>query len=286
MLEPELYIPSEELKKERNRLSPPFFPAPWAAEWGEDRYGLWQVLIYKEVRQLFRWLEPGTFMMGSTTNEHNRDDDEDYHKVTLTKGFWMADTTVTQNLWLAVMGGNPAQFQDDLQNPVEQVSWNDVQQFLSELNEKIPGMNALLPTEAQWEYGCRAGTTTPFSFGEDITTEEVNYDGNFPYRGGAEGVYRDTTVPVKSLPPNQWGLYEMHGNVWEWCSDTWERNLGLEHVIDPLTAGGGYRVVRGGSWDDRGYSVRSAFRDWLEPDGRLDDLGFRLSPGLIEQDTE
>ena len=116
------------------------------------------------------------------------------------------------------MGANPSHFKG-ADRPVEQVSWDDVQAFLRKLEALVPGIMADLPTEAEWEYACRAGTTTPFSFGSMITPEQVNYDGNLPYAGGEKGIYREETVPAKSLPPNPWGLYEMHGNVWEWCAD-------------------------------------------------------------------
>jgi len=130
------------------------------------------------------------------------------------------------------MGDNPAAFKESLSNPVETVSWDDVQQFIIKLNGLVPGLNACLPTEAQWEYACRAGTPTPFSFGKNITPEQVNYDGNYPYTGGEKGLFRRKTVPVKSLPANPWRLHEMHGNILEWCSD-WYGDYPTEAVIDP-----------------------------------------------------
>jgi formylglycine-generating enzyme len=177
------------------------------------------------------------------------------------------------------MGENPAEFRDNKNNPVEQVSWNDIQQFIKKLNLLIPGLNACLPTEAQWEYACRAGKTTPFSFGENITPEQVNYNGKYPYAGGKEGLKRGKTVPVKSLPPNPWGLYEMNGNVWEWCSD-WYGDYPSAPVVDPVDPSeGAARVLRGGSWVSSGGGTRSAGRDGGEPDARYDDVGFRLSLG-------
>ena len=151
---------------------------------GVDEYGLYVDLAIKGITQRFRWLEPGTFLMGSPETEPERYEDEVQHSVTLTQGFWLADTTVTQALWQAVMGNNPSSFQDDKNNPVENVSWDDAQAFIGKLNELIPGLQAKLPSEAQWEYACRAGTTTPFSFGGNITPELVNYNGDFPYAGG------------------------------------------------------------------------------------------------------
>ena len=259
---------------------PPQFPAPWACEWGEHRdYGLFMVVEVNGVRQCFRWLPPGTFMMGSPESELERWQEKSQHLVTLRLGFWLADTACTQALWLAVMGENPSEFKDDLNNPVETVSWDDCQVFISRLNELIPDLAARLATEAEWEYACRAGTTTPFSFGDNITPEQVNYNGDYPYKNGKKGLDRQKTVAVKSLPANPWGLYEMHGNVWEWCAD-WFGDYPTTAVENPtgptaFTA----RVVRGGSWGDDGRRVRSAYRSRNAPDDRCSSLGFRLALG-------
>jgi formylglycine-generating enzyme required for sulfatase activity len=130
------------------------------------------------------------------------------------------------------------------------VSWEAVQTFLDRLNALVPGLDAGLPSEAQWEYACRAGTTAPFSFGRNITPEQ-NYDGNYPYAGAEKGLYRERTVAVGSLPPNPWGLYEMHGNVWEWCAD-WYGPYPDGSQIDPAgPPDGSRRVLRGGSWGSR-----------------------------------
>ena len=160
------------------------FPPSWASDWGEDDYGLWMALTLDDVRQVFRWIAPGRFVMGSPEDEPERYDDETPHEVTLSRGYWLADTACTQAMWQAVMGENPSRFRDDARNPVENVSWNEVQAFIGELEKRVPGLTARLPSEAEWEYACRAGTTTPFSFGEDLTPERVNYDGNYPYAGG------------------------------------------------------------------------------------------------------
>ena len=198
----------------------------WPKPFGEDDYGLYVDVTVKNVSQRFRWLEPGSFWMGSPEHEPEREwsgeGTETLHPVTLSLGFWLADTTVTQAFWWAVMGNNPSYFTDDLNNPVEQVSWHDAQAFIDKLNQLLPGLSLQLPSEAQWEYTCRAGTNTPFSFGDNINTEQVNFDGNYPYAGAAKGLYREKTLPVKSLPANPWGLYQMHGNVWEWCADIWQ----------------------------------------------------------------
>ena len=260
---------------------PNAFPTWWAGAWGEDEAGLWMTLIFKEkdAQQTFRWIEPGAFLMGSPENEPERYENEIQHPVILTQGYWLADTACTQALWKAVMGDNPAFFKESLNNPVETVNWDDAQQFIAQLNKLVPGLNACLPTEAQWEYGCRAGTSTPFSFGENITPDQVNYNGNYPYTQGENGLYREKTVPVGSLPANLWGLYEMHGNLLEWCND-WYGDYPADPVTDPGgPAEGAYRVLRGGSWNNLGRVARSANRYRRAPDYRAQPFGFRLALG-------
>ncbi|MBR0239384.1 MAG: SUMF1/EgtB/PvdO family nonheme iron enzyme [Thermoguttaceae bacterium] len=233
----------------------------------------------------FRWCPRGTFMMGSPTSEEGRYDNETQHQVTLTKGFWMMKTEVTQKQWKAVMGSNPSHFQgDDL--PVEQVSWNNCQEFCKKCAQL--GFPVQLPTEAQWEYACRAGTTGA-------------YAGNLDDMAWYSSNSGSKTHPVGTKKPNAWGLYDMHGNVWEWCADwyddypsgsvtdlrkLWTVNL-LRYddylsgsVTDPTgPSSGDYRVVRGGSWfSDVGY-CRSAKRYLIDPGSRSDDLGFRLVKG-------
>jgi formylglycine-generating enzyme required for sulfatase activity len=239
------------------------------------------------VVQRMRWIPAGTFMMGSPEGEPEREDNETQHEVTLTQGFWLADTACTQELWEAVMGSNPSRFKR-ADKPVEQVSWDYCQEFLRRANNEHPGLGLRLPTEAEWEYACRAGTTTPFNFGSSITTtlfnfgstittDLANYNGNYPYAGGAEGVYRKSSVPVKSFVPNAWGLYQMHGNVWEWCAD-WCGDYPTDSATDPAgPAIGYYRVLRGGGWHSSARILRSAFRFGWAPESYPDDCGFRLS---------
>lgn len=271
------------------------WPPAWASAWGDDRYGLWAELEVEDsglsgglvlsgssgkVVQRLRWIEPGSFLMGSPDTEPGRYDDEGpQHPVTLTQGFWLADTACTQALWLAVVGGkNPSHFKEDTQCPVEQVSWDGVKEkFLPKLQALLPpNCEATLPTEAQWEYACRAGTTTPFSFGDTITPSLVNYDGNHPYNGGEEGEYRKRTVPVKTFLANGWGLYEMHGNVLEWCWDK-KRNYAEGAVVDPGAIGDGPRPLRGGSWLDFARGARSASRDGNHRVYRNGRVGFRVA---------
>lgn len=261
-------------------LFPDPFPAPWADEWFEDEYGLGMVLALGGARQCFRWIPPGRFLMGSPEDEPERDDGETQHPVILTQGYWLADTACTQALWLAIMDSNPSTFNDNSANPVENASWEDAQVFINKLNRLVPKLDARLPTEAEWEYACRAGTTTPFSFGQTIDPEQANYNGYYPYFGGREGWSRQKTVTVKSLPANPWGLYEMHGNVWEWCAD-WYGAYPSNQAINPLgPSEGSNHVLRGGSWFRSGGRARSACRRTDDPGGHYVTTSFRLALGL------
>ena len=243
----------------------------------EDKHGYYADLSVKGVAQRFRWIKSGKFMMGSPEKEKDRSNDETQHEVTLTRGYWLADTTCTQAFWQKVMGENPSHFKGP-EKPVERVSWEDAMKFISQLNEFRPDITARLPTEAEWEYACRAGTTTPFSFGEDISTDQVNYNGNYPYRG-SKGKYRETTIDVKQLPCSPWGLYEMHGNVWEWCMD-WYGDYDISQAINPTGAKRAQgRVWRGGSWRIFARDCRSAQRDHYSPGVRNDFVGVRLALG-------
>jgi formylglycine-generating enzyme required for sulfatase activity len=243
------------------------------ADAGYDNYGFWGIVTVKDIDILFRWIKPGKFLMGSPEEELERQDDELQHEVTLTGGFWMAETACTQELWEAVMGDNPSRFKGP-QRPVEQVSWEDVMDFIEHLNSLREDLNLRLPTEAEWEYACRAGTTSPFSFGSNITTSQVNYD---PYGKESEGLYRGETLDVKALPCNQWDLHQMHGNVWEWCLD-WYGGYKPGSIVDPIgPLDGRYRVMRGGCCHSCGAKVcRSANRAEQYPDFQGGQNGFRL----------
>ena len=226
----------------------------------------------------FVYIEPGTFMMGSPSNESGRGSNENQHKVTLTRGFYMQTTEVTQGQWKKVMGNNPSKFKNGDDYPVEQVSWNDVQEFIKKLNQKEGRNKYRLPTEAEWEYACRAGSTTPFSFGRCLSTDQANYNGNYPLDGCSKGEYREKTVSVASFSPNEWGLYDMHGNVWEWCQDRFG-DYSSDSVTDPKGPSwwSSNRVLRGGSWDNNARYCRSANRYSISPGYRYFYLGFRLS---------
>ncbi len=214
----------------------------------------------------------GEFMMGSPSNERDRNSDETQHRVRIGKDYRLGETEVTQGLWKAVMGGNPSHFSscgDDC--PVERVSWDDCQDFLRRLNGMVSGVRFRLPTEAEWEYAVRAGTTTPFNTGRCLNTDQANYNGrNFTYTGCSKGEYRDKTLRVKSFAPNDWGFYDMHGNVCEWCEDRY-----VADPSGPSTASG--RVYRGGGWYNFVWGCRSAKRHWTSPGVSSINLGFRLA---------
>lgn len=284
-----------------NPLPSPF-PPPWASAFGDDEYGLWLEFCVGDACQRLRWIAPGWFVMGPPEAETERiqaitqsykdwlQKEHPQHRVFISQGFWLADTACNQALWQAVMGQNPAHFHAGSQgspaHPVENVSWDDVQGFLQKLNNHLGLGQASLPTEAEWEYACRAGTTVPFWFGETISPDQVNYDGNYPYGNGKKGKNREQTVAVKALPPNGWGLYQMHGNVWEWCADDL-RNYWAEPVRDPGLAAAlalptepqseGRAVLRGGSWISAAHGVRAASRDASGCRLRRDFIGFRLA---------
>jgi formylglycine-generating enzyme required for sulfatase activity len=203
----------------------------------------------------------GTFLMGSPENEVERFSDESpQHEVTV-PGFFIGKYQLTQLQYQTIMGTNPSYFKGD-NRPVEGVCWEDAVKFCQKLNHSTLG-NYRLPSEAEWEYACRAGTKTPFHFGDNVTTDLVNYNGNYPYPSAPKGKYREQTTDVGIFPPNAFGLYDMHGNVWEWCED--ERH---ENYINAPTDGSswqsrislGQKVLRGGCWHDYARYCRSACR--------------------------
>ncbi|HTU23004.1 MAG TPA: SUMF1/EgtB/PvdO family nonheme iron enzyme [Gemmataceae bacterium] len=227
-----------------------------------------------DVSMQFAWCPPGTFLMGSPSSEESRSEDETQHRVTLTRGFHLGIHAVTQAQWQAVMGDNPSRFKDH-DRPVEQISWDDCQAFCAKLGQ-LTGKRFRLPTEAEWEYACRAGTTTPFHFGDTIGTDQANYDGNSTYGRGNKGTYRQQTTPVGSFPANAWGLFDMHGNVWEWCQD-WYGPYSKEDIKDPQNINSGEaRVLRGGSWCDDPLGCRSASRLRYAPGHRDHSAGCRV----------
>jgi formylglycine-generating enzyme required for sulfatase activity len=232
-------------------------------------------------RVYFRYIPPGTFLQGSPRGV-GHSDEHPQHPVTFTQGLWLAETPCTQALWQAVMGKNPSHFKDGADapgRPVENVSWDDVTAFLEKLQPLLPsGCEAVLPNESQWEYACRAGTQTEYWWGDKPDGAKVNVD----MTGERQIDDQDGTTPVDRYPPNPWGFYDMHGNVWEWCADGM-RDYAAELARDPQGPGTGEsRMVRGGSWFDHPGFARAAFRRrWHRWYAYL-PLGFRFalrSPG-------
>jgi formylglycine-generating enzyme required for sulfatase activity len=277
----------------------------WASAVGRDRFGLWAELTVEDssvgaVVHRLRWMPPGRFTMGSQKDEPGRFDREGpAHEVSIGDGFWLFETPCTQCLWQAVMGDNPSKFSDPLR-PVEQVSWEDAQTFISRINEQRQGLNLSLPSEAQWEYACRAGTDTalytgPIAIRGDADAPALDaiawYGGN-----SADGFELDNGVDlsfhkqrahkgkagprrVKGKAANAWGLYDMLGNVWEWVQDGWQDNY-VDAPSDGSARGSGdkaARVVRGGSWLNEARNCRCATRYRYRPVGRSGDLGFRCA---------
>jgi formylglycine-generating enzyme required for sulfatase activity len=239
---------------------------------------------------------PGTFTMGSPTNENGRGGDETQHQVTLSHGFYLGKHEVTQAQYETIMTGNPeglnakpSNWPNNNDRPVEKVSWNDAQIFLTRLNEmeqtagRLPtGWKYVLPTEAQWEYACRAGTTTAYSWGNDINSTRANYNWD---GGGTSGNDFKQTRDVGQYAANPWGFFDMQGNVWEWVSD-WKANYLIGAQTDPEgPASGSDRVKRGGSWANDGTYLRSAKRHNNSPGGRYNNLGFRVGFQAVQPDT-
>ncbi|MEQ1549438.1 MAG: formylglycine-generating enzyme family protein [Chakrabartia sp.] len=285
-------------------------PPEWASAWGHDEYGVFVAFTVGAVTQRMRWIPPSRFLMGSPEHETEslakQDDEREWfeaehpqHQVYITEGFWLFDTPCTQALWETVMGSNPSRFISH-QRPVEQVSWDDAQVFLQRINDRVPDLNLILPSEAQWEHACRAGTNTALYSGDIEILGDCNAPALDPiaWYGGNSGVEYDLadgvdtsawsdmqypnprsgTREVGRKQPNPWGLYDMLGNVWEWCSDGL-RVYSLERQYDPRGSLeiGGPRVVRGGSWYDGARDCRCAYRSRLAPDLSYDALGFRCA---------
>jgi formylglycine-generating enzyme required for sulfatase activity len=226
----------------------------------------------------FVWIEPGTFLMGSPETEIGRDPNEGpQHEVTITQGFWLAKYEITQAQWEAVTGETPwadqLYVQPDPDHPAVYISWHDIQSFIQLANKAAGDSLYRLPTEAEWEYACRARTTTPWSFGED-ENELNNY--SWHYDTTPHSVNLQYAQPVGRKLPNPWGLYDMHGNVWEW-TQTWHGPYGTSPTVDPQgPQEGRLRVHRGGSWGLIAAWVRSAFRPGGDPRDYRSDLGARL----------
>ena len=244
--------------------------------------------VYKTTKLVLRWIPAGSFTMGSPSSETGRERDESQHKVTLSKSYYIGLFEVTQKQYQLVMGSNPSRFWfvGD-KGPVEQVSWNMIRgntdwpassavsadSFMGRLRART-GLAFDLPTEAQWEYACRAGTTTAYSYGDSENGEYMRYSSNSLKQ----------TYDVGAKKANPWGLYDMHGNVYEWCLDWYTSNLGTAAVTDPKGASSGSaRVLRGGCWFAEAVHCRSAYRCYYNPsDTYYERAGFRLARILSE----
>ena len=245
-----------------------------------DEYGIVATLDLGAATMRMRWLPPGEFLMGSPSHEQGRFDNESQHPVTLSRGIWLAETACTQAQWQSVTGSNPSEYKgEDL--PVENISWQDIEeQFLRPLNQTRNELKGRLPTEAEWEYACRAGTQSAFSWGNNIDLHSSNYIGTFDFKSEAHKGAKMQTVEAITFAANPWGYYQMHGNVWEWCNDSYSEYPTIPvtdpegSVEDPVH---GLRVLRGGSWSGDGRDLRSAYRSSYEPGIRNDGIGFRLA---------
>jgi formylglycine-generating enzyme required for sulfatase activity len=243
----------------------------------------------------FRWCPAGRFIMGSPRSEPERRPGEDQVEVTLTRGFWTAKYETTQGLWKRVAGSLPGPLTDELpagdELPVGNVNWAESENFCRLVTERARASGELpndwqvrLPTEAQWEYACRAGTTTATAFGNSLSSTQANFKGK-PYNGGTPGPSLGRAAPVGGYPPNGWGIHDMHGNTFEWCRDWYHGRLpgGIDPDLrdarataQPSEHGDISRVRRGGCWADEGWPCRSAFRVRFEPERRYDHIGFRV----------
>lgn len=223
----------------------------------------------------------GSFRMGSI-HGHGYPDEEPQHFVQVAP-FWLGKTPVTQAQWRAVMGAHRGRFEGpDL--PVDSVSWDDSVRFCQRLSKKS-GRRYALPSEAQWEYACRAGSLTAFAWGPVATSDLANYNGEFSHLGGPRGVYRHKLLPVMSLPPNAFGLYEMHGNLWEWCADAWHEDYtGAAADGSPWLGGPNteFRTARGGCWHDIPEVCRAASRLRAEASEGDEMMGLRVACRLEE----
>jgi uncharacterized protein (TIGR02996 family) len=230
--------------------------------------------LAKGVAMTFCWLPPGSFLMGSPETAQDHLENETLHRVTLSEGYWMASTPVTQGQWETVMGYTDFDVRGKAL-PVQEVSWEESRDFCLQVSN-LTGRRQRLPTEAEWEYACRAGTTTSFFFGEMITARQASFSSGFPYDASKKGRDRKRATAVGSFPCNAWGLYDMHGNVWEWCQDWYGpyRRTPVRNPTGPRR--GTKRVQRGGSWGDHAGMAFSAYRLPEVPTDSSEAQGFRV----------
>ncbi len=225
------------------------------------------------------YIPSGTFIMGAPPEENGSNDSERPQHSVSVSAFYIGKYPVTQAQYLAIVGKNPA-VHLGAQRPIENVSWHDAQQFCQKLTS-ISNRRYRLPSEAEWEYACRAGTNTPFSCGEIIVPDLANYNGDRSYNNAPKGQYREQTSVVGSFPANDFGLFDLHGNVWEWCEDHWHENYHQaptngSAAIEPQANRNDARILRGGSWFRHPAVCRSAYRYKYASNFRYKDIGFRV----------
>lgn len=229
------------------------------------------------------FINAGSFVMGSPETEDPREKDEKQHRVMISRDFWMAVHELTQADYALFMSTNPSRF-IGMELPVESVSWEEAAEFCEKLNRReqeagrVPeGYCYRLPTESEWEYACRAGTLTAFSFGNGLSSLEANFDGTYPCGKAEKAVFREKTLAPGRFSRNAWHIYDMHGNVWEWCLD-WYWDYPGKPAMDPKgPPSGSYRVIRGGGYFDGGRNCRSAERLGKFPKERCSNVGFRVA---------
>lgn len=245
----------------------------------------------------FTYIPPGQFLMGSSSEEIENakqskkieflKDEIPQRPVTIKNGFWLSITEVTQEQWEAVMGNNPSASKSSNcpKCPIETVSWNDAKEFIRKLNEKNDEFEYRLPTEVEWEYAARAGTTTVFAFGNSLDSTQANFNGESPYGKDIKTIYKGKPDFVRNYEPNAFGLYDMHGNVSEWCEDIYTENFNSLPTDGSANLKGDSkkRVIRGGSWLHTGFNCRSANRDSWDSDQKFSNIGFRVAAQLKNQ---
>ena len=246
---------------------------PWACEWGNDHFGTWMTLSILNFDYKFRWIPPGTTVIGD--NRTHVQDCKPEHFVHFEIGFWIGETTVSKLFWSSVERSKSSDLINE-QHPMVFVSWSDVQSFIENLNIHHPYLHLSLPNEYQWEYACRAGQNTRYFFGDRISREQAHFRNEHG------------TIAIKEKPKNKWGLYQMHGNVWEWCNNSFDPNSykayqkhqKSENPIDSnnieFHETDLKKAIRGGGWYNKASLLSSGFRRGLDKDFSADDLGFRL----------
>jgi formylglycine-generating enzyme required for sulfatase activity len=289
-----LSISSTVLVQEESRGLKRLLGPSWRIDRGLVQAKVYQQPLAKALELTMVQIPAGSFQMGSPATEAERFEDEGPQRRVQLQSFFLGQTPVTQAQWKEVaswpqvdmkLNPDPAYFKGS-NRPVEQVNWGEAMEFCRRLSQRTK-LFYTLPSEAQWEYACRACTTSPFAFGDTLTTDLANYNGNSTYGSGPKGQYREQTTEVGSFAANAWGLQDMHGNVWEWCLDHWHKDYrGARSDGSAWVKGGDQtmRLLRGGSWNDIPRHCRSADRDWRHRGDRDCSVGFRLCrfpPGLI-----